>query len=76
MSVMKAIQQMQDECDMMRASGAFTDKEIANIVDDFCESYNFPKPSVMSIVSEFEEETYENTSSAVSDNRLSAIEIV
>lgn len=65
---------MQDECDMMRISGAFTDEEIDNIIDDFCESYNFPKTSMMRIVSEVEEGIYEDAG-AVSGS-LSAIESV
>ena len=50
MSVMKAIWEMRNESEAMRESGTFTDEEIDEFVDGFCEAHGFPKPAVMHVI--------------------------
>lgn len=50
MSVMKAIWEMRNESEAMRASGMFTDEEIDEFVDGFCEAHGFPKPAVRHVI--------------------------
>lgn len=50
MSVMKAIWQMQNETEQMRASGMMTEEEIETFVEEFCDTYNFSKPNVKRIM--------------------------